>query len=287
MFGKQALKKYQGTVGKASLSNEGAEKTPSDGLVSEQRKEKRPLKMVIINGVEIQLTEDKLGDLLAIIFGETSKREDEQKVQERLEKEKVEKEEAEKEQREREREEREKKGREERVEKKKEKEKKEKKEMEERERMEKEKEVKKKEEEEKKKKEDDKKKKKKMRQEGKKRKCTRRHKKKLCKKKAPHRLSCMALRPWREKKETKLREREELLGKVDNVALSAEKDKCEEKNFEVHYEEFEKEIDKLCPLEEKVIRPAKKRTFTMKKKALRKQFAKRRVEEMKRKPKKD
>lgn len=76
---KEALMKYQVIVGKASLSNEGDKKTPFGGLVPEQRTEERPLKKVVINGVEIQLLEDKLVDLLTIVSKKTSKREEKEK----------------------------------------------------------------------------------------------------------------------------------------------------------------------------------------------------------------
>ncbi|KAA0066500.1 protein MNN4-like [Cucumis melo var. makuwa] len=151
----EALKKYQATVGKASPSNEGVEKTSSDGLVSEQRNEERPLKMVVINGVEIKVK----------TYG----------------------------------------------------------------------------------------------------------------------VKTLA----QKKKEIRLREQEELLGKVEKVAIFAEKGKGEEKTFEEHYEEFEKEINELIPLEDKAIRPATKRKIMMKKKALREKFANGQVEKLKRKPKKD
>lgn len=49
----KALKKYQATMTKVSPSNEGVEKTSPDGRVSEQRTKERPLKKVVINGVEI------------------------------------------------------------------------------------------------------------------------------------------------------------------------------------------------------------------------------------------
>ncbi|KGN44567.1 hypothetical protein Csa_016483 [Cucumis sativus] len=109
MFGKQdltkALKKYQATVGKASPFSDGVEHSPFGSLVLEQRKEEIQLKMVVINGVKIQLLEDKLGNLLAIVSRETSKREKEQKEQEEremLEKEGMGKERVEEEQKERE-----------------------------------------------------------------------------------------------------------------------------------------------------------------------------------------
>ncbi|TYK01085.1 protein MNN4-like [Cucumis melo var. makuwa] len=55
-----------------------------------------------------------------------------------------------------------------------------------------------------------------------------------------------ALRP-REKKETKLKEREELLSQVEKVALSVEKGKDKEKAFDEYSEEFEKEIEEFSP----------------------------------------
>ncbi|KAA0041276.1 protein MNN4-like [Cucumis melo var. makuwa] len=90
------------------------------------------------------------------------------------------------------------------------------------------------------------------------------------------------------KKEIKLRQPEELLNKVDKLALSVEKGKEKEKTFEEFYKEFEKEIDEFSPLEDNVVeRPAKKRNVTMKKKVLRDQFAKRRKEKKRRGPQKE
>ncbi|TYK03307.1 hypothetical protein E5676_scaffold298G001510 [Cucumis melo var. makuwa] len=73
----EALMKYQQIVGKASLSNAKAEKTPSGSPMLEKRTEKCLFKKVVINEVEIQLPEDKLSDLLIIVSRETSKREEE------------------------------------------------------------------------------------------------------------------------------------------------------------------------------------------------------------------
>uniref|UniRef100_A0A9I9DJ19 Protein MNN4-like n=1 Tax=Cucumis melo TaxID=3656 RepID=A0A9I9DJ19_CUCME len=71
--------------------------------------------------------------------------------------------------------------------------------------------------------------------------------------------------------------REELLSKVDKVPVPAENSKGKEKvkTFEEYYEEVEKEIEKLSPLEDEVPNPKKKRKVTMKKKALKEQFKKR------------
>ncbi|TYK01186.1 protein MNN4-like [Cucumis melo var. makuwa] len=65
-----------------------------------------------------------------------------------------------------------------------------------------------------------------------------------------------------EKKEIKLREKEELLNKVDKVALSVEKRK-EEKTFEEHCEEFKKEIEELSPLEDEVVEKSSKKKRIM------------------------
>lgn len=56
--------------------------------MSEQRKEEKALTTVVINEVKIQLPEDKLGDLLVIVFEKTSKKEKEMKEEEEREKEK-------------------------------------------------------------------------------------------------------------------------------------------------------------------------------------------------------
>ncbi|KAA0039027.1 protein MNN4-like [Cucumis melo var. makuwa] len=70
--------------------------------------------------------------------------------------------------------------------------------------------------------------------------------------------------------------REELLSKVDKVPVPAENSKGKEKvkTFEEYYEEVEKEIEKLSPLEDEVPNPKKKRKVTMKKKTLKEQFKK-------------
>ncbi|KAA0048215.1 hypothetical protein E5676_scaffold265G001870 [Cucumis melo var. makuwa] len=88
----QALKKYQATLGKASPSNEAVEHSPASGPVLEE-KEKIPLKIVFINRVKIQLPEDKLQDLLAIVSGETSRKEEDREEKEKEEKNKEEHEE--------------------------------------------------------------------------------------------------------------------------------------------------------------------------------------------------
>lgn len=111
----EALKRYQATTDKYTQSGEEVEKTQFDGLVLEQRIEERALKTVVINVVEIQMTGDKHGELLAIVFGEALKRvegekdqeewknlekeheKEEQKEEEKLEKEKEEKKKNEKE----------------------------------------------------------------------------------------------------------------------------------------------------------------------------------------------
>ncbi|KAA0032800.1 hypothetical protein E5676_scaffold575G00220 [Cucumis melo var. makuwa] len=62
MFGKQDLS------AKSSQSGEEAGNIQSNGPMSEQRKEEKALKTVVINGVEVQLPKDELGDLLAIVF---------------------------------------------------------------------------------------------------------------------------------------------------------------------------------------------------------------------------
>ncbi|KAA0046474.1 protein MNN4-like [Cucumis melo var. makuwa] len=73
-------------------------------------------------------------------------------------------------------------------------------------------------------------------------------------------------------KETKLRELKKLLSQVEKVALSVEKGKDKENNFDEHCEEFKKEIEELSPLLDEMVRPAKKRKVAMKKKTLRAQF---------------
>uniref|UniRef100_A0A9I9DSH5 Protein MNN4-like n=1 Tax=Cucumis melo TaxID=3656 RepID=A0A9I9DSH5_CUCME len=83
--------------------------------------------------------------------------------------------------------------------------------------------------------------------------------------------------------------REELQSKVDKVALSTEKRKRKgkEKISKEFYEEVEKEVEELSPLEDEVPKPMKKRKFIMKKKALREQFRKRREEKERSKIEKD
>ncbi|TYK15833.1 protein MNN4-like [Cucumis melo var. makuwa] len=84
-----------------------------------------------------------------------------------------------------------------------------------------------------------------------------------------------------EKEEAKKKGREELLSKVEKVVHSAKKDKGKEKTQEEHCEEFEKEIENLCPLEKEAPRPKKKRKVTMKKKTLKMQFENRQAEKVK------
>lgn len=75
-----------------------------------------------------------------------------------------------------------------------------------------------------------------------------------------------------EKRETKLWEWEELINKAEKIALSAEKVKAKKTSGE----EIFKELEKLSPFEDEVVKPSKKkRKVTMKKKVSRKQFAKR------------
>uniref|UniRef100_A0A9I9D5U2 Protein MNN4-like n=2 Tax=Cucumis melo TaxID=3656 RepID=A0A9I9D5U2_CUCME len=73
--------------------------------------------------------------------------------------------------------------------------------------------------------------------------------------------------------------REEQQSKVDKVALSMEKSKGKgkEKTFEEFYEEVDKDIDVLCPLEDEALKPKKKRKVTMKK-GFEEQLIKRREE---------
>lgn len=60
-----------------------------------------------------------------------------------------------------------------------------------------------------------------------------------------------------EKKETKLREQEELLNKVEKVALSTEKGKTK-KTTEEYCKEFEREVEELSPFkDEEVVKPPK------------------------------
>lgn len=82
------------------------------------------------------------------------------------------------------------------------------------------------------------------------------------------------------KLETNMKGREELLSKMDKVAHSAEKSKRKEKKkaFENYYEQVEKEIEELSPLGDELLKPKKKSQVTIKKKALREQFKKRREE---------
>lgn len=73
-----------------------------------------------------------------------------------------------------------------------------------------------------------------------------------------------------------MREREELLNKVDRVALSTKKGTAKEKTTEEHCKEFDKEIDEFSSLEdEDVVKPSKKKKVAMKNGILREQFTKR------------
>lgn len=78
-----------------------------------------------------------------------------------------------------------------------------------------------------------------------------------------------------EKKETRLKEQEELLNKVDKVTLSVDKGKAKRTQSEEICEEF-KELEELSPHVDVVVKPLKKkRKVTIKKKILREKFAKR------------
>ncbi|TYK23225.1 protein MNN4-like [Cucumis melo var. makuwa] len=67
-------------------------------------------------------------------------------------------------------------------------------------------------------------------------------------------------------------EKEKLINKAEKIALSAEKVKAKKTSGE----EIFKELEKLSPFEDEVVKPSKKkRKVTMKKKVSRKQFAKR------------
>ncbi|KAA0065695.1 hypothetical protein E5676_scaffold186G001080 [Cucumis melo var. makuwa] len=123
-----------------------------------------------------------------------------------------------------------------------------------------------------------------MRRKGRKMKNARRCKKKKLKKKAPPCLFPKLRLKVEEKKETKLREWEELLREVEKVSQCAKKGKGKEKTLDEYYEEFQKEIEDLCLLEEEGSRNKKEGKVTMKKKTLRAQFEKKRAEKEKRKP---
>ena len=78
-----------------------------------------------------------------------------------------------------------------------------------------------------------------------------------------------------EKKETRLKEQEELLNKVDKVTLSVDKGKPKRTQSEEICEEF-KELEELSPLEDEVVKPSKKkRNVRINNKVLRKKFSKR------------
>ncbi|KAA0053481.1 protein MNN4-like [Cucumis melo var. makuwa] len=66
-----------------------------------------------------------------------------------------------------------------------------------------------------------------------------------------------------EKKETRLKEQEELLNKVDKVTLSVDKGKPKRTQSEEICEEF-KELEELSPLEDEVVKPSKKKRNDLK-----------------------
>lgn len=73
-----------------------------------------------------------------------------------------------------------------------------------------------------------------------------------------------------EKKEIKLKKREELFNKVEKVSLSAEKGKAKKTRSEEFNKDFDKELGNLSPLVDEVVEPSrKKRKITMKKEVLR------------------
>ena len=77
------------------------------------------------------------------------------------------------------------------------------------------------------------------------------------------------------KKETKLKERKELLNKVEKVTLSVKKGKAKKTHSEEYDKEMEKELEDESPLDDEVAKPSKKKKVTIKKKVLNMQFVER------------